>query len=322
MFDSMIGVLGDMEGDKQGGVIDGWREGVEAEGIHIEYADSGEGKDVNLEDKEEEDDESDDWVAQAFLDQDNKDDIGINDFYGDYEKDREIRKNLDILEAAYASKDEVSSLRKARKNVKINKSDKDGGAGVFGRLRAAGTNSVSSRILGAYPGDAVSIEETASAGGVVDLATKYGYGDWSDDFDDSEIGGEDYHGSRGRRKQRYSRRGLSNKKRRKKRRIPPSSSQPSSKGDSSSNGFSVSLDSNGFSFGFGAPSEITFSTGTPTRKTRRRKVIRSRTDSSQRLTHEKSTGQEITVTKRRITRKIHDNANVSLIIFYIDLLIR
>lgn len=64
-------------------------------------------------------------------------------------------------------------------------SDRDGGGGVIGRIRAAGANSLVSRsLLGAYPGDAVPPSEAGSADGVIDLAEKYGYGDWSDDGDE------------------------------------------------------------------------------------------------------------------------------------------
>jgi hypothetical protein len=50
-----------------------------------------------------------------------------------------------------------------------------------------GANSrVSRSLFGAYPGDAVSHEEAASAKGVVELARKYGYGDWSEDDDDKD----------------------------------------------------------------------------------------------------------------------------------------
>jgi hypothetical protein len=94
------------------------------------------------------------------------------------------------------SKDRRSSLIKAattstvpRKKRKVPRSsDRDGGSGVVGRIRAVtGANSrVSRSLFGAYPGDAVSNEEAASAKGVVELARKYGYGDWSEDDDDRD----------------------------------------------------------------------------------------------------------------------------------------
>jgi hypothetical protein len=49
-------------------------------------------------------------------------------------------------------------------------------------LRAVTASSgVSSRLLGAYPGDAVPITDAASRYGVIELAKRYGYGDWSSD---------------------------------------------------------------------------------------------------------------------------------------------
>ena len=72
-----------------------------------------------------------------------------------------------------------------RKPVGPRSSDRDGGGGVFGRIRAAGANNLVSRsLLGAYPGDAVPPSEAGSANGVIALAEKYGYGDWSDDEED------------------------------------------------------------------------------------------------------------------------------------------
>lgn len=66
-------------------------------------------------------------------------------------------------------------------------SDRDGGGGVIGRIRAAGANSLVSRsLLGAYPGDAVPPSEAGSANGVISLAEKYGYGDWSDSDEEED----------------------------------------------------------------------------------------------------------------------------------------
>mmetsp|Transcript_804 Transcript_804/g.1774 ORF Transcript_804/g.1774 Transcript_804/m.1774 type:complete len:240 (+) Transcript_804:121-840(+) len=64
----------------------------------------------------------------------------------------------------------------------------------MGRLRAQGANSLMGRsILGAYPGDLPPPDEAGSSRGVVDLARRYGYGDWSDEedgADDYAFGGE------------------------------------------------------------------------------------------------------------------------------------
>merc|ERR1711957_463316 len=71
--------------------------------------------------------------------------------------------------------------------------DDDGVGTVWKKIRAvsqtvsASTNYIPSRkLLGAYPGDAVPIEEAADANGVIGLAARYGYGDWSDDDDDDQ----------------------------------------------------------------------------------------------------------------------------------------
>lgn len=62
---------------------------------------------------------------------------------------------------------------------------------ILGRLResATGLQSAysSTRILGAYPGDAVPVDEAGSADGLVSLARRYGYGDWESTDDESEF---------------------------------------------------------------------------------------------------------------------------------------
>eukprot|EP00978_Attheya_sp_CCMP212_P000203 scaffold367_cov46-Attheya_sp.AAC.2 len=100
-----------------------------------------------------------------------------------------------VLEAAAASKrhdhlGERHNTHQRRRPAAVKKtSDRDGG--VMGRLRAVGANSfVSRQLLGAYPGDAVPPQQAGSANGVMELARKYGYGDWSDDNDnDNEDNG-------------------------------------------------------------------------------------------------------------------------------------
>jgi len=74
-------------------------------------------------------------------------------------------------------------------------SDRDGGSGVMGRLRAAATSNslVSRSLFGAYPGDAVPPSEAADARGVPQLCAKYGYGDWSDDEEDDDVDEDDNH---------------------------------------------------------------------------------------------------------------------------------
>ncbi len=259
MFDSMIGVLGDDYDDKNSEInVDGNNlnddddeKKMNMDTIHFKnndlqtYIIHGDNAHYN----DDDDDDDDDWVAKAFLINDNlmDEEIVIDDFYGDYEKDREARKNIDILEAAYASKEEIQSKKKKQTKVK---SDKDGGSGMFGRLRAVGTkNSVSSRIFGAYPGDAVSIEEAANANGVIRLAERYGYGDWSDgegDNDDDEIRKRSIY----KKKRKQPRRKKSGESRHRRRSIFDS-------GDGRESGVSVSFnlgDTNGISLNFGTSS--------------------------------------------------------------------
>ena len=163
----------------------------------------------SVDESEEEDDDEDeeDWVVQAlsgkedqsspqdeeehdFLNVEPTVSIGTNgasiglDLNIKFASRGKKKKNpQSVMEAARGSK----SISKDRKDVRVKGSDKDGGGGVLGILRAAGANSgVSSRILGAYPGDAVPIEEAASKYGVIELAERYGYGDWSDDEESDE----------------------------------------------------------------------------------------------------------------------------------------
>mmetsp|Transcript_47774 Transcript_47774/g.48666 ORF Transcript_47774/g.48666 Transcript_47774/m.48666 type:complete len:295 (+) Transcript_47774:643-1527(+) len=102
-------------------------------------------------------------------------------------------------------------------------------SGVMGRLRAAGANSLVGRnILGAYPGDLPPPQEAADASGLIYLARRYGYGEWSEDGDlsDSDEGeiSEDYFmndltkkGPRRRSKQSFISASTKNKKGRKRR---------------------------------------------------------------------------------------------------------
>ena len=85
-----------------------------------------------------------------------------------------------VLKAAAESRSYVAGGRR-RKVVGQRSSDRDGGGGVLGRIRAAGGDMIPARVLGAYPGDAVPIEEAGSPNGLFGLASRYGYGDWSDD---------------------------------------------------------------------------------------------------------------------------------------------
>jgi hypothetical protein len=325
MFDSMIGVLGEEDGidsDDEDDDVDGDDNKKQRkrriqdddddgypDSMSSERMEKGLGSGDDYHDSDNDDDDSDDWVAKAFLDEGNLDEeIGIDDFYGDYEKDRKIRKNIDVLEAAYASKDEMSSLStvKRRKIVKVNKSDKDGGAGVLGRLRAVGTNGVSSRIFGAYPGDAVSIEDAASADGVIELAERYGYGDWSDDdydsddYDDFGIGGRSNRRGHGKKR----RVGPSRKKMKRKKKKKKSSFNNLRSSDKPDDNFSVS-----FEFGSN-PSEISFNVGNKSSRKKRKRSIGSSLSSS-RVRSRSRSGSRSESTNQYVTRRSQSSSNKS-----------
>lgn len=96
-------------------------------------------------------------------------------------KRRRKRKTSKLIEAATSSRE--SSTKVAGPRV----SDKEGG--MLGRLRDFSTNNLVSRsLMGAYPGDALPPSQAASSTGVLELARKYGYGDWSDDEDEEGMG--------------------------------------------------------------------------------------------------------------------------------------
>lgn len=139
------------------------------------------------------DEEEDDWVLKALQEENSS--IAEED---DLSSLKTNNKRTSVIDAARGSK----RRSKTRKVVKVKGSDRDGGGGMMGRIRAVTASSgVSSRVLGAYPGDAVPIEEAASKYGVIALAERYGYGDWSDSEYDEE---EDYFPKkrRGKRKRR------------------------------------------------------------------------------------------------------------------------
>jgi hypothetical protein len=83
----------------------------------------------------------------------------------------------------------ASSLTAPRSNKGSRPSRENG---VLDRLRAAsGVDNMSRSLLGAYPGDAVPTSEAASADGLLALARKYGYGEWSDDEDEEVTNNDD-----------------------------------------------------------------------------------------------------------------------------------
>lgn len=222
----------------------------------------------------EKEEEEEDWVVQALsgnaniditdeeeekdhLDAKPSDSIGTNK--ASSSSDRSIKltsskkkRSQSVIEAARESK----SSARTRKDVRVKGSDKDGGGGVLGRLRAVGANSgVSSRILGAYPGDAVPIEEAANTFGVAELAEKYGYGDWSDS--DEECFGEEGWGETSKKVPGKRKRKKTNKGRNSQRKESAQSSP-------------------GLSFSFG----VGHSSSSSSRRKRQRSIIESRRSST------------------------------------------
>lgn len=107
----------------------------------------------------------------------------------EHDAQKRKKKRRKTVAAAISS----SAQKRPKKNIGPITSDRD--SGVMGRLRAAGANSLFGRnILGAYPGDALPPTQAGDPRGLLDLAQKYGYGDWSDDgMDDvDEFAGEVY----------------------------------------------------------------------------------------------------------------------------------
>ena len=88
-----------------------------------------------------------------------------------------------------------SKRSSAPSNTSPRKSDADGG--VLGRLRTAAGSSALRSLSGAYPGDALAVNEAGNALGLSDFASKYGYGDWSSEEEDEDDLG---FGARSRRK--------------------------------------------------------------------------------------------------------------------------
>ena len=125
--------------------------------------------------------------------------VGVEFSFGKSQKKRKTSSLSDI-----ARQKSVGS--KAKKPAGPRVSDREGG--VMGRIRAAGANSLVGRsIMGAYPGDAPPPNEAASASGLIELAEKYGYGEWSDDE-----GGDEIPRRRKRRKSQSSRDGREKRK--------------------------------------------------------------------------------------------------------------
>jgi len=109
--------------------------------------------------------------------------VGVELSFGGGKTNRSNRQSLAEI-VRDSSLGQLRNNNKSRTRPRIR--DRQGGDGVFGRLRAAtGANSMMSRsLLGAYPGDAVPPGEAGSALGIEELAERYGYGEWSDDDDE------------------------------------------------------------------------------------------------------------------------------------------
>jgi hypothetical protein len=107
-------------------------------------------------------------------------------------------------------RDASSKGRSKRATGRVVTSDRD--SGVLGRIRAAASDSIGRSLLGAYPGDAVPMIEAANPRGVIDLASRYGYGHWSDDDeeeDDHEESGQKAQRRKGRKRKGDSHAGRS-----------------------------------------------------------------------------------------------------------------
>ena len=104
---------------------------------------------------------------------------GVEFGIGEPSKKRK-RKRTSVSDAAR----QVSTTTK--RVVRQQKSDRE--SGMIGKIRAAGANSIVGRsILGAYPGDVPAPEEAASSSGLLELAQRYGYGEWSDEDEINDI---------------------------------------------------------------------------------------------------------------------------------------
>jgi len=137
------------------------------------------------------------WVVEAFTKDNNAaDKPSVSVIFSNDGMDVEV--GCSIGEKKLKSRDKIGKSRRAsrsliraattrssslciqKKKVRSRVSNREGGSGVMKRLRIMSTNNLVSRsLLGAYPGDALPPQAAASSNGVVDLASKYGYGDWS-----------------------------------------------------------------------------------------------------------------------------------------------
>ena len=207
--------------------------------------------------------EEEDWVIRALKtykgseqverdeESDNEDDWGIMNINLNLGKKK---KPLTVLEAARASQINLNTRKNYRKEINVANESSTGSSGVLGRLRAVS----GSRILGAYPGDAVPIEDAANAKGVTDLARKYGYGDWSDDDNDENIWSNGRGAQKKRRQKRPGSPGTQQNRTRRKRK---SKFSPSFESGMGSDGLTIG-------FEFGSPQKRTVKRKRRTRRNR------------------------------------------------------
>ncbi|KAL3920890.1 MAG: hypothetical protein SGILL_003034 [Bacillariaceae sp.] len=109
--------------------------------------------------------------------------VGVGFSIGENPRKRTKSRSLSLSSIARQSSTPVKKTKALGPRV----SDRE--SGVMGRLRAAGASSIVGRnLLGAYPGDLPPPQEAADPSGMIYLAERYGYGDWSDDDEDEDDG--------------------------------------------------------------------------------------------------------------------------------------
>ena len=114
--------------------------------------------------------------------------VGVGFSIGESSSRKRSKKKSSSSISSLARQSTSSTKRKKSSGPRV--SDRE--AGVMGRLRAAGANSLMGRsILGAYPGDLPPPQEAADANGLYGLAERYGYGDWSDVDNDDDADDDD-----------------------------------------------------------------------------------------------------------------------------------
>lgn len=133
-----------------------------------------------------------DWIMQALM-ADGDSAVSISSaaaYYDDSLDDGITLSPVDqqrrlIQQALLADLAQNQQLQKGQNAGLARPRASDRDSGMFGRIRA-GVGSNTRSLLGAYPGDAASLSEAASPMGVLDIARRYGYGDWSDEDSDND----------------------------------------------------------------------------------------------------------------------------------------